>query len=136
MFIGINCVEVRGHSMTELAYGKEIALGLEGITINASTISDVDGVKGKLVYGGYDIEDLARNSNFEEVTYLLWFGVLPKTDQLKKIQNDLAQERDLPDALIQILKLIPKNANPMRTKYMGYWNTFWQTAWKPSQEWG
>ena len=51
--------------------------GLEGIIADETTICRLDGQHGKLYYRGYPIEDLARNSDFEEVTYLLLYERLP-----------------------------------------------------------
>ncbi len=45
--------------------------GLEGVMAASSAICKIDGNAGKLYYRGYSIEDLARYSSFEEVTYLL-----------------------------------------------------------------
>ncbi len=46
------------------------ALGLEGIVALDSTLSFIDGAKGELLYSGYEIDDLARNTSFEEVAFL------------------------------------------------------------------
>ena len=48
--------------------------GLEGIIATKSSICWIDGAAGVLAYRGIDIHDLADHSNFEETTYLLWFG--------------------------------------------------------------
>ena len=47
-----------------------------------SSISYIDGDRGILRYRGYDIEDLAENSTFLEVAYLIIYGELPNTEQL------------------------------------------------------
>ena len=49
-----------------------------------SNITFIDGNKGILRYRGYDIEDLAKNSDFIEVTNLLIYGDLPNKGQLNK----------------------------------------------------
>jgi citrate synthase len=49
----------------------EYAKGLEGVIAAESDICQIDGANGKLYYRGYSIEDLAKNSSFEETTYLL-----------------------------------------------------------------
>ncbi len=56
--------------------------GLEGVVAAESSIGDVDGINGVLIYQGYNIHDLAEHSTFEEVVYLLWHGHLPKQDEL------------------------------------------------------
>jgi len=51
--------------------------GLEDVLIKNTSISDIDGEKGILWYRGYRIEDLARSSTYEEVSYLILYGKLP-----------------------------------------------------------
>ncbi|MFX7655985.1 citrate/2-methylcitrate synthase, partial [Acinetobacter baumannii] len=52
--------------------------GLEAVVAAQSSIGDVDGINGILIYQGINIHDLARHSTFEEVVFLLWHGRLPK----------------------------------------------------------
>lgn len=54
-----------------------IPSGLQGVVATSSDICMIDGVRGHLVYRGYEIEDLVENATFEEVTYLLWNKKLP-----------------------------------------------------------
>ena len=51
--------------------------GLEDVVAGTSTICLVDGEEGRLLYRGYNIIDLAAESNFGEVAYMLWYGRLP-----------------------------------------------------------
>src|SRR5712671_2802082 len=87
--------------------------GLEGVVATTSSICYIDGDQGVLAYRGYDIHDLADHSNFEEVCYLLWFGRLPKADELKSLKERLAEERKLDPSVIKLLQLAPKHALPM-----------------------
>ena len=57
--------------------------GLEGVVANESAICYVFGEEGRLIYRGYDINDLADHSTFEETAYLLLHGDLPTKEQLK-----------------------------------------------------
>ena len=50
-----------------------------------SAITFIDGKKGILQHRGYDINDLATNSDFLEVCYLLLHGELPSLEDKKKI---------------------------------------------------
>jgi citrate synthase len=100
-------------STTVTAPESKIAEGLRGITVSESKISFVDGVNGRLLYRGYDIVDLAKNSTFEETSYLLLHGELPTKPQLREFSKALATERKIPSALIKILKTLPKTTNPM-----------------------
>jgi citrate synthase len=89
------------------------AKGLEGVSVGKSRLSWIDGEKGELVYGGYEIDDLARNTTFEEVCYLLWNGALPNRDQLEELKRQFAAERGLAPELVEMLRAFPKDADPM-----------------------
>jgi len=54
------------------------AKGLEGVVAAETRMSFIDGEKGILEYVGIPIDDLARNSTFEETVFLLWNTRLPK----------------------------------------------------------
>ena len=89
------------------------AKGLEGIIANSTRLSDVLGDIGQLIYGGYDINELAGKVSFEEVVHLLWYGELPNAKQLKAITSELQNHRDLPQGVIDFLVNAPKEAAPM-----------------------
>ena len=65
-----------------------VSKGLDGIVAGQSSICFIDGQKGELVYRGIGIDELATNATFEEVVYLLWYGTLPKKEQLAKLRKD------------------------------------------------
>src|SRR5580704_3080640 len=83
--------EIRMSSMTTTQAPK----GLEGIVATTSKICYIDGDQGVLAYRGIDIHELADHSNFEETCYLLWFGKLPTSAELRQLQERLAAERKL-----------------------------------------
>src|SRR2546423_11472622 len=87
--------------------------GLEDVIAANSAICDIIGAQGKLTYRGIDIHDLARNSSFEETTYLLWFGSLPTRDALQPFSAELASHRVLPTQVLTLMKDFPRNATPM-----------------------
>ncbi len=87
--------------------------GLEGIVAGESTLSDVNGQEGRLIYAGYDIHDLAEHSTFEEVIYLLWNGHLPTRPELDELKQQLSRETGLPAEIQQFTRSIPKDANAM-----------------------
>src|ERR1700682_4238989 len=87
--------------------------GLEDVVAATSTICDIIGPLGKLTYRGIDIHDLAKNSSFEETTYLLWFGSLPTREALHKFSAQLASHRALPTQVLTLMKDFPRNATPM-----------------------
>jgi citrate synthase len=90
-----------------------IAKGLEGIVANSTTLSDVRGEEGILIYAGYNINELAGKVSYEEVVYLLWHGELPNKTQLESLHRELGSQRELPQGVIDFLKSAPKDANPM-----------------------
>ncbi len=87
--------------------------GLEGIVATNSGICYIDGNRGVLAYRGIDIHELAEHSTFEETCYLLWFGRLPNRNDLKDLQQRLADERHLDPAILQFLRDVPRSALPM-----------------------
>ena len=87
--------------------------GLEGMVVADSSTSLVNGVDGKLIYGGYRIEDLAANALFEEVIFLLWNGRLPDADELENLRHTLAESATLPAGLLAMLRMYPTEAHPM-----------------------
>ena len=84
--------------------------GLRGLTVATTRISDVDGKRGILRYRGYLVEDLAENTSFEEIVYLLLFEELPGKNKLKDFQKQLEQDRFLPPDLIRALETRPHHA--------------------------
>ena len=89
------------------------AKGLEGIVANSTSLSDVLGQEGVLIYAGYNINELAGNATYEEIVYLLWHGKLPNKAELAKLESDLRSQRELPAGVVNFLKGAPKDANPM-----------------------
>ena len=87
--------------------------GLEGIIATKSSICWIDGDEGVLSYRGIDIHQLAEHSNFEETTYLLWFGVLPTASQLAEFRKELAFSRALNWRIYEFLRNVPTDATPM-----------------------
>jgi citrate synthase len=87
--------------------------GLEGVVATTSKICYIDGEQGVLAYRGIDIHELADHSTFEETCYLLWNGSLPTKSQLKELHEQLAAERKLDPAIIEMLRSLPKGAMPM-----------------------
>jgi citrate synthase len=87
--------------------------GLEGVVAADSSVGDVDGINGRLIYQGYDIHDLAEHSTFEETVYLLWHGRLPKRDELDALRRALAAEQKLPEEVLALMRSFPRDAEPM-----------------------
>jgi citrate synthase len=90
--------------------------GLDGIVAATTALSHVDGERGELVIGGYDIGELAEDATFEETTWLLWHGELPSAAQLETFRAALASRRALPQASLALLRECARvGADPMDT---------------------
>lgn len=90
-----------------------VAKGLEGIVAEATKLSDVQGQVGRLLYRGYDINDLAENSSFEETVYLLWNDALATQAQLAEFKQQLAAHRSLATPVLQQMAQYPHDAAPI-----------------------
>ncbi|OGV26115.1 MAG: 2-methylcitrate synthase [Legionellales bacterium RIFCSPHIGHO2_12_FULL_37_14] len=91
----------------------DFAAGLEGVVAGESAISTVGHPGSGLTYRGYEISDLAKAANFEEVAYLLLYGKLPNKQELDKFTATLINNRKLPQELKNLLEVIPATAHPM-----------------------
>jgi citrate synthase len=87
--------------------------GLRDVIAAPSSICFIDGEKGILSYRGYNIHDLAQQSTFEEVIYLLWSGRLPKRGELDELSAQLAAHRQVPAGVMALMKMFPRTAVPM-----------------------
>lgn len=87
--------------------------GLRGQSAGSTALCTV-GVSGTgLTYRGYDITDLADNTCFEEVAYLIFHGHLPNQQELDAYRDVLKANRELPSTLLEVLERIPASAHPM-----------------------
>jgi len=92
-----------------------VSTGLRGVVAASSSIGDVNGEKGELIYQGVDIHDLATKSTFEEVVFLLWHGRLPKRTELDELKRNIAASYELPGWVAAVFKHFPADAEPMDT---------------------
>ena len=93
--------------------GLVVDRGLEGVVVGSTLLSNVEGQIGRLTYRGYDIDDLAPNATFEEVTHLLLYGHLPTAEELESLKREIGARRMIPEPLINSMQRVPKTAWPM-----------------------
>src|SRR5215510_6794766 len=95
--------------------------GLEDVVVSTSDICFIDGREGRLIYRGYDVDDLAAQSTFEEVVYLLWYGALPTKKEYDAFYKNLSATatRRLPPKLVALLRGLPKKTTPMEVLRTG-----------------
>ncbi len=98
--------------------GPTIARGLEGVYSHETRLSDVDGERGRLIIGGYDVQQLAGKFTFEEVAYLLWYGSLPTYEQVTTVYAEMGAARHLPDPIMDVLRGPAREASGMHALRM------------------
>ena len=92
---------------------KKLGSGLRGMTAGETGLCTVGKEGTGLTYRGYDVQDLARNAQFEEVAFLLLYGKAPNRAELAAYKERLKAMRELPGALREVLERIPADAHPM-----------------------
>ena len=88
-------------------------IGLRGIEVADTKISNIDGEKGKLIYRGFDILDLTKNSTFEETSYLLLYDKLPTKQELNEFNAKLVEARYIPKQMQKNMANWRGDADPM-----------------------
>lgn len=109
------------------AANKEKEQGLADVVACNSAICFIDGQEGRLIYRGYDALDLARNSTFEEVAYLLWYGRLPGLTEFQAFLDGFTGGMMLPVETTMILRMFPNAATSMEVlrtavSSLGHWD--------------
>ncbi len=108
----------------------------QGYVNTGSTTSEItflNGEEGVLRYRGYPIEQLAENSDFIEVAYLLIYGELPNADNLEKFRNSISSHTMLHEDLKSFYDGFPRDAHPMAilSSVVGALSTFYQDSLDP-----
>ncbi|MEZ0318412.1 MAG: citrate synthase/methylcitrate synthase [Pyrobaculum sp.] len=87
--------------------------GLEGVVVKETQICRIDLENSKIYYRGYDLEELAEHSTFEEVAYLLWHGKLPTRAELDRFVSTLRALRLPPRHVVELVRVAPRSAEPI-----------------------
>ncbi|MFQ5547096.1 MAG: citrate/2-methylcitrate synthase [Woeseia sp.] len=90
----------------------QVHRGLKGVYFERSGVSSIDGRAGELRYRGYSIHDLAEQSSFEEICFLLLHGELPTESELDEFDCALKALRNIPDTVHDIIRKT-RHAHPM-----------------------
>ncbi len=98
--------------LDEKKVGKK-SVQLSGVVAGNTAICTVGTLGHDLRYRGYDINDLAEFSSFEEVAYLLIHGKLPVKNELERYRRKLKNLRGIPAPVKTVLEAIPAAAHPM-----------------------
>src|SRR2546423_13270241 len=81
-----------------------VATGLRGVIAASSSVGNVNGEKGELIYQGLNIHDLATKYTFDEAAFLLWNERLPKRTELDELKKNLSASYELPWQAIELIK--------------------------------
>jgi citrate synthase len=87
--------------------------GLEGVIAGESSICQIDGKNGKLMYRGYEIGDLVRNSTFEETTFLLLNEKLPTKAEFTEFTAKMRGGRHIVPQVQEMVRNFPAAGSPM-----------------------
>lgn len=87
--------------------------GLADVPVAESSISFIDGRRARLEYRGIAVETLARESTFEETSWLLLKGELPTQKELAVFDSQLKEHRRLKYKLVDMIKCMPESGHPM-----------------------
>jgi citrate synthase len=86
--------------------------GLEGVIAAETALSHPEGAAGRLTIAGYAVEELAARYTSEEVACLLWHGRLPTSTELASFKQQLAVNRALPEATLDLLQAAAARSVP------------------------
>lgn len=89
------------------------SVALSGVPAGNTALCSVGRSGNDLHYRGYDILDLARHCEFEEVAWLLIHGKLPNRDELLAYKSRLKALRGLPANVRTVLESLPAASHPM-----------------------
>ena len=87
--------------------------GFVNTAATKSAITYIDGERGILRYRGYPIEQLARNSTYLEVAWLLMYGELPTASELAEFDERIRRHTLLHEDLKRFFSALPHTAHPM-----------------------
>ena len=82
--------------------------GLDGVVAARTRLSHVDGDRGELIIGGYELKELAGRVSFEAAAHLLWRGTLPTRDELERLRREFAAVRALPEQTLEVVRAAAK----------------------------
>ena len=109
--LGADALEISGLAAAAGAYSYDP--GYAATVSCTSRITYVDGENGVLMYRGYAADELARNSNYEEVCWLLLHGELPEPTELAAFSDELKTLRACAPEVLATIAAMPAQSHPM-----------------------
>lgn len=114
-----------------------LAPGLEGIAVVETSLSQISGNPGAILYRNLSPEVLMRSHGFEEIAWFLWFGELPGPAEMARFRVALASRRQVPAHVRVIVDSIPASVDCMGVLQTAvsalrgrpdFWPTDWDEA--------
>ena len=104
--------------------------GFVNTAATTSAITYIDGDAGILRYRGYPIEDVAANSTYLEVAWLLIYGELPTAVEFARFEEEVRRHTLLHEDLRRFFDALPHNAHPMSvlSSAVGALGTFYEDS--------
>ena len=78
--------------------------GLDGVVAASTRLSHVDGLAGRLIIGGYELQELAGRVSFDEAASLLWRDHLPDADGLAMLRQEMGILRHVPSQTLSVVR--------------------------------
>lgn len=102
-----------------------------------STITFIDGDKGELLYRGYPIDQLAEDSHYLEVCYLLLYGELPSATELEDFESRVTNHTMVHEQMIKFFSGFRRDAHPMAiiTGVVGAMSAFYHDSTDVNDPW-
>lgn len=97
----------------EMGNTTQFVPGLEGVVAVETELSFLDTAQGEIVLKGYDLIELSKKKSYLDIVHLLLEGTLPNDAEKKALEETLKKNYRIPEAVLDILRLLPASTHPM-----------------------
>lgn len=97
----------------EMGNTTQFVPGLEGVVAVETELSFLDTAQGEIVLKGYDLIELSKTKSYLDIVHLLLEGTLPNGAEKKALEETLKKNYRIPEAVLDILRLLPASTHPM-----------------------
>lgn len=97
----------------EMVNTTQFVPGLEGVVAVETELSFLDTAQGEIVLKGYDLIELSKKKSYLDIVHLLLEGTLPNGAEKKALEETLKKNYRIPEAVLDILRLLPASTHPM-----------------------
>lgn len=97
----------------EMGNTTQFVPGLEEVVAVETELSFLDTAQGEIVLKGYDLIELSKTKSYLDIVHLLLEGTLPNGAEKKALEETLKKNYRIPEAVLDILRLLPASTHPM-----------------------